>query len=112
METIGSQKIWSFTHDLSKACPVSNTAIRTGPGHTVGGFIDLAKKVAELQFRNRDYVLLFRGQHLDVKNDQGNSSFKPTLFRSPSLGTNPSPEVLRARFMKLNDAEQKLVLPL
>jgi hypothetical protein len=62
MEKIGNQKIWPYLDEASKARPGANLAIRGGPGHRVETYFDLAKKVAELQFLNRDHVLLFRGQ--------------------------------------------------
>jgi hypothetical protein len=69
METIGSQKIWSFFD--RRGCQVTkNTAIRQGPGHPVESYFELATKIAELQFLNRDHVLLFRGQ----RSDHGTSS--------------------------------------
>lgn len=109
METIGNQKIWSFFDDSADSRPASNTAIRSNSGHTVGRFVELASKIAELQFRNRDYVLLFRGQRSDYLNRDGNSSLKPSLFRSNGFERNPTPEILRVRFEKLKQAAQTLV---
>ena len=83
METIGSQKIWSFFD--RRGCQVTkNTAIRQGPGHPVESYFELATKIAELQFLNRDHVLLFRGQGSDHRNIKHNTSLKPTLL--PSRG--------------------------
>jgi hypothetical protein len=59
----------------------ANKPIRFGPGDAVSTYFDLAKKVAELQFRNRDHVLLFRGQHADFKTLKDNSALHATLFR-------------------------------
>lgn len=109
METIGSQKIWSFFEDSAEARAASNTVIRSSSGHIVQRFVELAHKVAELQFRNRDYVLLFRGQNSDYRNREGNSSLKPTLFRSGAPERNPSPEILQARFEMLKQAANLLV---
>jgi hypothetical protein len=69
--------------------------------------MDLATKVAQLQFMNRDYVLLFRGQNADYKNTQGNTSLKPSLFRSIN-GINPDPGLLMRRFDALKSAERIL----
>ena len=68
METIGEQKIWSFSKKGKNASPQTCTSIRKSDAHKVKSFMDLATKVAELQFMNRDYVLLFRGQGTDHKN--------------------------------------------
>jgi hypothetical protein len=108
METIGKQKIWSFL-DRSGDCRIAtNTAIRQGPGHKVGSYLELARKIAELQFRNRDHVLLFRGQDGDPRNARGNTSLKPSLFRAKAKG-NPDRATLQARFETLARAEQALV---
>jgi len=108
METIGKQKIWSFL-DRSGDCRIAtNTTIRQGSGHKVGSYLELARKIAELQFRNRDHVLLFRGQGGDHRNARGNSSLKPSLFRARAKG-NPDRATLQARFEMLAHAEQALV---
>jgi hypothetical protein len=69
--------------------------------------MDLATKVSELQFMNRDFVLLFRGQGADHKNDKGNTSLKPSLFRTIH-GRNPDSEKLQRRFEALKNAERIL----
>lgn len=62
-------------------------------------------KVAELQFRNRDHVLLFRGQPSDHFDNDGTSSLKPTLFRpGGGLGGNPRERLLTRRFERLKSA--------
>ena len=71
-------------------------------------FFELATKVAELQFRNRDRVLLFRGQSGDYRNAQANTTLKPTLLRPDGQG-NPSAATLIARFERLERAERELV---
>ncbi|MCC8942078.1 FRG domain-containing protein [Bradyrhizobium sp. Arg68] len=106
METIGSQKTWSFFDH--RGCQVAkNSAVRQGPGHRVGSYVELATKIAELQFRNRDHVLLFRGQGTDHRNVKGNSSLKPSLFRGGR--GNPDRVTLVARFERLKRAEQILI---
>jgi FRG domain len=108
METIGKQKIWSFL-DRSHDCQITtNTKIREGAGHRVGSYLELARKIAELQFLNRDHVLLFRGQGGDHRNVKGNTSLKPTLFRPEGKG-NPDRTILERRFAVLARAERALV---
>ena len=63
METIGQQSIWSFVKVGRKAEKTTCTQIRHSEATVVGSFMDLAKKIAELQFINRDFVLVFRGNH-------------------------------------------------
>jgi hypothetical protein len=108
MDTIGSQKIWSYV-DREPACRIAgNSAIREGRGHRVKDYLDLATKIADLQFRNHDHVLLLRGQGGDYRNRSGNSSLKPTLFRPTKTG-NPDRATLVERFERLVRAEQLLV---
>jgi FRG domain-containing protein len=108
METIGKHRIWSF-FDTTKFCKdTDNTTIRKGVGHQVESYLNLAKKVAELQFRNRDFVLLFHGQGNDYRNQHGNTSLKPTLFR-PERVRNPSEQTLVRRFEALQIAEELLI---
>jgi hypothetical protein len=108
METIGEQKVWSFAEASPKAKPTTCTKVRNGEAHQVKSFMELATKVAELQFMNRDYVLLFRGQNADHKNDKKNTSLKPSLFRSSGKG-NPDSSTLMGRFDTLKNAERELV---
>jgi len=108
METIGSQSLWSYVDGSPEATIISNTKIRAGVGHLIKSYYDLAEKVAELQFRNRDYVLLFRGQAEDHRNSKRNTSLKPTLFRAHEQ-RNPSSAKLEFRFDRLKFAETLLV---
>lgn len=110
MDTVGQQEIWSFFDDGDEPRVALNTEIRKGAGHPVGSFLELARKIATLQYKNSAYVLLFRGQSKDWLNFQKNSSLKPELLR-PETGRrdNPGEAVLAARFGRLRRAEQRLV---
>ena len=108
METIGKQEVWSLPDGAKKAEKRTCTQVRKGRGHQVESFLELATKVAELQFMNRDYVLFFRGQANDHRNIQKNTTLKPTLFR-PKVRGNPSANVLISRFNDLKRAERGLV---
>jgi hypothetical protein len=72
--------------------------------------MELAKKVASLQFKNPEHVLLFRGQSKDHLNQKKNTTLKPSLFR-PVRGTKTNPDQSRLiqRFGFLDDAERELV---
>jgi hypothetical protein len=76
MDIVGEQKVWSFDEPDNRAKALKCIKIRNNPAVTVGSFMELAKKVAELQFLNRDYVLLFRGQDRDHLTSQGNTSLR------------------------------------
>lgn len=108
MEKIGSQSIWSFFDANPTSRPASNHAIRGGCGHTVNCYLELARKVAELQFLNRDHVLLFRGQSKDHLTTKGNSMLKASIFRHEGKKV-PSRAVLERRFDTLLRAEKLLV---
>ena len=110
MEIIGQTEMWSF-FDEGPECEITkNTTVRSGAGHLVKSFLELATKVAELQFRNREQVLLFRGQNGDHKNQKKHTTLKPSLFRSSVSVENPSGAILTNRFNKLRQAEQQLQL--
>jgi hypothetical protein len=72
--------------------------------------MDLATKIADLQFHNRDHVLMFRGQTREFKNDKRNTSLKASIIR-PQAGsaTVPSLGVIGQRFEKIRTAERALV---
>jgi hypothetical protein len=109
METIGNQKIWTFSESAESTTGLTNSAIRKGRAHLVRNYVDLATKVAELQFRNRDFVLMFRGQNGDFKNRLGFTSLKPSVLRSATPGRVPTETTLNKRFEQLVQAEAALV---
>lgn len=108
MEIIGNQKIWTFGRGAGTRS-LTCSAIRKGPAHRVRDYMDLATKVAELQFRNRDFVLMFRGQAADYKNRLGYTSLKPTILRGSASNKPPADTMLDKRFPKLIAAERALV---
>src|SRR3954447_5799894 len=81
MKTIGQSALFSYLSTSPRSVAVNSTQVRKDRGHTVKSYLELATKVAELQFRNRDHVLMFRGQGRDFCNEQRNTSLKATLFR-------------------------------
>jgi hypothetical protein len=107
MEKIGNQKIWSYFDDAAKARTAANLAIRGAAGHRVKTYFELAKKVAELQFLNREHVLLFRGQSVDYRTTKGNSLLKASAFRL-AKGKMPTARILERRFQVLKLAEAAL----
>lgn len=111
METIGSSELWTFTESSDRPERVeSNTDIRKSAGHYVSSYLELARKVSALQFKNSEYVLLYRGQSHDHRNQQQNTSLKPSLFR-PRRGSrsNPDQGVLADRYEALTHAESLLI---
>ena len=108
MEKIGNQKIWSYCDNREKVRSAAHTTIRAAAGHRVQTYFELAKKVAELQFLNRDHVLLFRGQPADYRTVKGNSMLKASIFRLAN-GKVPTAKILTQRFHVLRRAEAALV---
>ena len=51
----------------------------------VNTYRDLVEHVAKLSFKNKDYLLFFRGQNIDYKNKAGNSTFYPSIYRGKRL---------------------------
>ena len=102
METIGDSKLWTFLPGQSDSLASTCTKIREAEPFPVSDYLDLARKIAELQFLNREHVLLFRGQQADYKNMKGNTSLKPSLFRTIN-GRNPGPSDLERRFHTLRE---------
>lgn len=110
MDTIGTSKLWAFLDGSDDAQPTQVARIRKEVGYRVTSFLELAHKIAELQFRNRDYILLFRGQSKDHRNVKKNTSLKPSLFRpAKDSHSNPGPQTLESRFATLREAERILV---
>lgn len=107
MEVIGRQTLWSFDEE-GHLHERGNFTVRRGKACVVSDFMDLATKIATLQFKNREFVLLFRGQHRDFKRSRadGNkySSLAPSLFRN-----NPSSYDLESRYNRLALAEKILI---
>lgn len=108
METIGSTTIMSYLAGHETVRSVKNSEVREDAGHLVKSYLELAKKIAELQFLNRDYVLLFRGQARDHRNRSKNSSLKASILRGDESG-NPESWLLEQRFDRLERAERELV---
>lgn len=107
MYSIGQAKLKTFCPDTREVVTKSCTEVRKSEPVRVNSFSELAKKVAQLQYENRDYVLLLRGQRGDYRNQKKNSSIKPSIFRAQA--GNPSSGELMDRFEKLKRAELLLV---
>ncbi|GAB2813374.1 FRG domain-containing protein [Dyella kyungheensis] len=110
MEKVGKTHVFSYFDEIQEIRKATNVQIRGGAGHAVSSYMELAKKVADLQFHNRDYVLLFRGQGNDYKNRLRNTTLKPTLFRaSAGRGVDPPDQFeLSQRFDRLAVCERDL----
>jgi len=108
MKTIGQSALFSYLSTSPRPLAVNSTQVRADRGHLVKSYLELATKVAELQFRNRDHVLMFRGQRRDFSNERRNTSLKATLFRGADK-RNPDAATLSLRFDRLQRAEDILI---
>lgn len=107
MKTIGSSELFQIPKDGS--VPVSRTCkeIRKSEAVQVKNYLDLADKIAEVQYLNPEYVLVFRGQSKDYKDRYGASSIPPGIFRGEDLQARS--HILAPRFDRLRRAEQALI---
>src|SRR5688500_16863944 len=114
MRKIGTSEIRSYFDESTGIRKATIDEIRKGPGHKVHNYVELDRKVAELQFRNPEHVLLFRGQDnyyqfVSPKKGPRYSSLKPSLFRPKSDAGIAGESLLGSRFAVLNNAESLLV---
>lgn len=110
MRRIEDHKVWGFFDDETKeAKELAPDRVRKGFGHTVESYLDLAARIAHLQYHNPDYVLLFRGQGTDYKSKDGFSLLKASIFRLASERRLPTEEMIEKRFKRLERAERALL---
>lgn len=111
MEIIGKDEILSFT---SRGVLETMTcmAVRKSGGLKVRSFMDLATRIAALQYSNPAHVLLFRGQSHDHKRGAIGrplfTSLSPSMFRGSDSGAPDANELMR-RFQNLEQFEKLLV---
>ena len=107
MQTIGQSSLRSFCPETNEIKAIKCTAIRKSEAIPVNGYLELAKRIAQLQYENREHVLMFRGQPDDYRNKHNNSTIKPSIFR-PRHAKYGRLEV-GEKFDQLNEAEVLLV---
>lgn len=81
------------------------TRVGLGEAFPVSTFRELVEHVARLSFKNKDYLLFYRGQSDDYRNKAGVSSFYPTIYRGDRL----SQQELSLRFDTLKQRSHLLV---
>ena len=88
MKPIGIDPIMAFDENTDHIvrCDQVGLPLAARPGHRVTSYRDLLRKIAELQYHNPRFTLLFRGQSLDHKsivNDREaiHSNLFPSLLR-------------------------------
>lgn len=80
--------------------------IREDNGYLVNSYSELVERIAELSFKNPEFVLFFRGQKGDYRDDFNRTTLYPTIFRGDNYNYW---DVFRNRFQQLKEAEKLLV---
>jgi len=93
----------SFFPDLEKH--VEGQVLRKTTPFPVQIYHELVRKIAQLSFLNKDYLLFFRGQDQDYLNKAGSSTFYPNIYRKEFLTS----QEIRSRFELLEVATNKLI---
>lgn len=110
MKEIGESILYSFTDDIA-GCDAVLLQYHIGgsEGHLIRDYFELVQKVAELQFRNKNHVLLFRGQTKDYRR-QGGTTLQASIYRpAPQRNGHPDSKLLKERFHTLERAEKILM---
>jgi hypothetical protein len=93
----------SFFPDLEKH--VEGQVLRKTTPFPIPTYHELVRKVAQLSFLNKDFLLFYRGQDQDYQNKAGSSTFYPTIYRKEILTS----QEIRARFELVEVATNKLI---
>lgn len=109
MDTVGHTSLWTFVPGNEFTETATCGQVRKQKPYPVQNYLDLAQRIAELQFRNKDLVLFFRGQTSDHKNKGSNTTIKPSILRGSSSREDPSEAELNRRFSELSFAEDQLI---
>lgn len=92
-----------LTDELKKI--TSPKTIGRDEGYLVNTFRELVEHTAKLAYKNKDYILFYRGQSTDYKNKKNFSTFYPSIYRSQYLKR----EELIQRFKMLKYTSKLLV---
>ena len=92
-----------LTDEIKKI--TSPKTIGKDEGYPINTFRELVEHTAKLAYKNKDYILFYRGQSTDHKNKNNYSSFYPSIYRSKYL----KEEELTQRFKMLKYASKLLV---
>lgn len=92
----GAKKAWKMSSKHKEI--VSSEPVK------VNTYQELVEAVAQIAFYNQDYSLFFRGQNEDYKNDDGNSTIYPSIYRPDKKGKQVS-----EKFEELNKSIKKLL---
>ena len=106
MYSLGKE-VYTFVKSSRRITKARGIRIRQGSGFHARTFPELIERIAELSFRNPEYVLFYRGQSLDYRNSRGSSTFYPEIFRPEDKHRLPK-RVSKQRFQSLSKLEKSL----
>lgn len=108
MQTIGRQTLWSYD-SRGQLANLTNTDVRGATALRVSNYEDLASRIAALQYKNRDLVLLFRGQGDDYRNSSKNTSIRPNILRPIAGSSILKKSTVADRFARLSRYDKRVV---
>jgi len=92
----------NLTNDIRSH--IGSRDIGAADAYPTKSFHELVHHIARLSIRNKDFMLLYRGQGSDYRNKAGKSTLYPTIYRGASL----TADNLRALFANLDRAAKEL----
>lgn len=107
MKRIGEERLTHIDPKTGHTARACNRTIRKSEPVPVENYLDLANRVAELQYLNPQYVMMFRGQRSDHRDSKGATTLRPNIFRGADLQTRD--RILIPLFNRLREAERLLV---
>ncbi|GGF60413.1 hypothetical protein GCM10011402_10520 [Paracoccus acridae] len=107
MKRIGEEKLTYIDPETGHTERACNRTIRKSEAIHVENYLDLADRVAELQYLNPQYVMMFRGQRFDHRDGTGATTLRPSIFRGADLQVRD--HILMPLFDRLQNAERLLV---
>ncbi|WP_406736543.1 FRG domain-containing protein [Thioclava sp. GXIMD4215] len=109
MKTIGKSEIKWCPQDVGAACTTSNSNVRKSSAIKVANYLELANRIAEIQYFNPEHAMVFRGQGSDHRDHSSRTTIMPTIFRNDVRGRRPQSHDLINRFESLKRAENNLL---
>lgn len=103
------------SQEITEGGPRTGLPLAATMGHPVSSYVELLEKIAQLNYSNSRFRLLFRGQNrdyrLDMRGEKGRRSILyPSILR-PVSG-NERETMLDQRFIRLKKAEERLIAEL
>ncbi len=107
MKRIGEEQLTYIDPETGHTARACNRTIRKSEAVHVESYLDLADRVAELQYLNPQYVMMFRGQRSDRKDASDATTLRPRIFRAADLQVRD--RILIPLFDRLRESERLLI---